>query len=999
MATNTKTSSELKGGNQPLYQPWDDVSGRPQDNQSQNSTGNSLDNSYSTNYDDPLDNNTSNRFNRNQSAVNALRAAEHGAIAKNREEPSLYTGTGRNDDNQVKVGKKKRGLGAIITIVITLGGLGAFLGTSNSLLVPALSAILTSNTQTSYTSYVYRTKYITKSMLKNTSGGAVNTTWTGQVKYSKIPNYMKKRLAKYDIEVTGSGKNTMLHWKGEDIDADRFITMYNENVEFRDAYTKAKRGRVANFFDDAADRLFKKLGLSRNWRANLKDTGDADADAENLHKTMSSKFENDGNSVAKTNSNYTEKKTKREEILNPDGTGTGEYQNVTVDEPTHADSSASASGKKTADIDTATSSAKSFLSSAASTVASIGSVVCTVSKVANMIAVTVAANEIYQSIRYFNGQMEGPSKAMAGYGMESGINSQLNTMTTSVTSSVPDYDQMTIDLSGESNNNYADGNTPTEDATGSQLEAPILQAILGGSPIPVSKASNYSLERSLKKIGSSFLFTTTSSTICNSIDAVGSVISIASAFAGGIPSFVGSFIVKTLGNVIVNIAATTVLGFLIPSIARSLFSNIYDTATGVVAGNLLAQGAAASGSREGRTNSGQGPASKEAVNAYNHVTNQVLALEAEQDRYTHSPFDTTNSNTFFGSIAYSLLPTITSSSTTKLSSFLHSTTTSLASLINQNVHAEGDDSSYMTTYGECPMLDNVGAVGDVFCNPISVTDVTTLELEPGSTGWDEYEKVIGDSMESGTCDENGDNCSIKTDSDLARYISYCANRESPFGVADQNILTELEGVTNSGFLSVIPALGDLANAINALKDMNPDHLEWATGQKCINTNTGVTAADSSDYKNNDFWTTKGKYYQRYIEDQRILEQMGAYEGSKNPVTAYEEAYDKQYLENHPEANTYIGYLSRISGFTPENTEAMLAFVYYYNFVEQYDPTLRIAMDGDTSEIKSGEQVSAKIATSVIRFDNEEYIEAPLEVNTTERKYVAYYDIRNRSYAV
>jgi len=997
MATNTKTSSELKGGNQPLYQPWDDVSGRPQNDRPQSSTITNGSNLAS--YDNSLDNGSSDRLNRNQSAVNALRAAEHNAISKNREEPSLYTGSGRNNDNQVKVGKEKRGLGAIITIVIILGGLGAFLGTSNSLLVPALSSILTTSTQTSYTSYVYRTKYITNSMLKGTGADAINTTWTGKVKYSKIPNYMKKRLAKYDIEVTGSGKNTMLHWKGEEIDADRFITMYNENVEFRDAYTKAKRGRVANFFDDAADRLFKKLGLSRNWRANLKDTGDADTDAENLHKTMSSKFENDGNSVAKANSNYKEERVEQQEILDADNKGTGEYHDVTVEDATHADSSASASGGKTADMDTATSNAKSFLSSAANTVASIGSAVCTLSKVANMIAITVAANEIYQSIMYYNGQMEGPSKAMAGYGMESGINSQMNDMTTTVTTSVPNYNEMEINLSNTNNNNYADGNVPTEQVTGSQLEAPILQAILAGSPIPVSEASNYSLERSLKKIGNAFLFTSTGIAICGAVDVFSSVVSIASIFAGGIPSFVGNFIVKTISTAAITITATTVLGFLIPSIAKSLFSNIYDTATGVVAGQLLAQGAGASGSKEGQANSGQGPASKEATNAYNRVTNQVLALEAEQDRYTHSPFDITNSNTFFGSIAYSLLPTITSSSTTKLSSFLHSTTTSLSSLINQNVHAEGEGSSYMTTYGECPMLDNIGAVGDSFCSSISVTDVTTLELEPGSAGWDEYEEVISDSMEAGTCDENGDNCTIKPDSDLARYISYCANRDSPFGVADQNTLNELQGPTNSGFLSVVSGIGELTDAVNALKDMNPDHLEWATGQKCVNTNTGVTAADSSDYKNNDFWSTKGKYYQRYIEDQRILEQMGAYEGSKNPVTAYEEAYEKQYLENHPEANTYIGYLSRISGLTPENTETMLAFVYYYNYIDQYDPTLRIAMTGDTSEIKDGEQVSTEIANSIIRFNNDKYIEDPIETNTTERKYVAYYDIRNRSYAV
>lgn len=913
-------------------------------------------------------------------AVVSLRSAENSAIAN--KEPSYYTGSGRNSNNSGngngKKGKfNKKGVGALITILMIFGGIGAFLGSSNSLLAPALSALLTSSTQTSYTSYVLRTKYITKSMLNGTGADAVTKTWTGQVKYSKIPNYMKNRLAKYDIEVTGSGRNTMLHWNGEDIDADRFITMYNENVEFRDAYSKAKRGRVANFFDNAADKLYKKLGLSRNWRANLKDTGNAETDAENLKKTLSAKFNDSTKATVNTDSEYKEKKTVYEDEIGTDGKPTGKKVPKEIIVDAHDTPSAS-SDAKGSDMDTAKSSAKSFLASAADSIAEIGNAACMILKVGNMIAVTVAANEIYQSINFFIGQMEGPNKMMAGYGMESGINAQLNTLTTPAHSSVTDYNNLQVSMT-KGANNYYDQDPPQEEKNMAPIESPLLQKIIADAPVPASAATNYSLERAIKKMGGALLFTAGSSGVCAGINVVSNIISISSIFAGGIPAFVGNFVIKTATTVAAQLAISAVLGFMIPTIARALFTNIYETATGVISGNLLAQGAYAANSRDGRTNSAQSLSGEAAANAYNHATNTVLALEAEQDRLNHSPFDITNRNTFFGSIAYSLLPTITSTNTTGLASFLRSTTKSLSSLLT-TVSATGENSSYATTYGDCPMLDEIGAKGDMFCNPIITTDVSTIELDPNDSA---YVSVIEDSMEK--CDDDG-NCTINTDSDLARYISYCDNRDSPFGVVDQNILGAMQGDTNNAILNAIPLVGDFLDIVNSGKDLK--NMDWATGQKCGNTE-----------KNTDFWNKQGKYYQRYIEDQRILEQMGAYEDSKNPVTAYEDAYEKQYLEDHPEANTYIGYLSRISGLTPENTETMLAFVYYYNYIDQYDPTLRIAMTGDTSDVKDGEQASAEIASNIINFNNEDYVKNPIEINATERKYAAYYDIRNRSYAV
>lgn len=980
---NAKSSTEKGSSYSPEYDVWNDQSGAPihrdngegyagsGDNGSGYTSGGENGGGFLGRGIEQPDGGKSSR----DSAVDSLRQAENGALSA--KEPSYYTGNGRGGDNGAggkKAKGKKKGLGALVTILLMIVGGGAFLGSSNSLLAPALSSLLTSSSQTTYTSYVLRTKYITKSMISG-AGGAVTTGWTGAKKYSKIPNYLKTRLASNNIEVIGSGSSTKLRWEGQDIDADQFVNMFNSNVEFRDSYMKAKRGRVATFFDKVADKFYSKLGLSRNWRVNLKDTGNAEVDAKNLDDLMSSKFEPTGKTNVRTNTKYTEERITYEQQLNET---TGKMESVPVKEYIdHEPTTSATSGKEGVDMDTAKSSASSFLTTVAGTISSIGSAACSLMKIGNMIAITVAANEIYQSITFANGNMEGPSKMMAGYGSESGINSQLNKASTAVTASVTDFNNLNISMT-EGANNYSDGNTPQSTITAAPIEAPLLLTMLAGAPASTADANNYSLERTIKAMGGATLFTKGNAMVCASADIVNSVISISSTFAAGVPSFVGSFIVKAGIAVATQVAMKAALGFLIPTIARSLFTNTYDTAVGVIFGNLLAQGMYAGGSHNGLAG-GQSLSDKESAGVFNHATNTVLALEAEQDRLNHSPFDITNGNTFFGSIAYSLIPTITSTKFTSIASFLRSTSKSLSTLMS-GVSAEGENSSYMTTYGDCPLLDEINAVGDLFCNPIITTDMSTIEMSPTDSS---YTSAL-DKDENGTkifdsCDGDG-NCDINGKSNLARYISYCDNRDSPFGVVDQNILGAMQDENlNNVILTSIPLVSDFIDIINNATDLK--NMDWATGAKCVNT------ADNS------FWNSEGKYYQRYVEDQRILDQMGAYEGGKNPVMAYEEKYEAA----HPTDDSYIGYLSRISGLTPENTEIVVAYAVYQNFVDQYDPTNRIAMNGTTSDILNGEEASAEIASSMINFADDDSIYNPLETNSTKHEHIIYFDLRNRSY--
>lgn len=72
-------------------------------------------------------------------------------------------------------------------------------------------------------------------------------------------------------------------------------------------------------------------------------------------------------------------------------------------------------------------------------------------------------------------------------------------------------------------------------------------------------------------------------------------------------------------------------------------------------------------------------------------------------------------------------------------------------------------------------------------------------------------------------------------------------------------------------------------------------------------------------------------YQRFIEDQRLLENMGLVE--KSSVTAY---LDK-YYEEHPLDNSYEGILARRSGLTKDQVVAYLDKLDYLAKIMDYNP--------------------------------------------------------------
>lgn len=612
-------------------------------------------------------------------------------------------------------------------IFIIVGVLVGFIGAiffSMSLLGGQLEELITKATDPQYTTYSFKSRSITKQIL------------SGKIKLSE---YNKKRLKSQNIEVAelSSGQKEFIY-KDKKITADNFESTIKNDADFREAFNKSKRGRVANFFDDAAESLFKKLGTTRNLFANYKQTGDNKTDTDSYKNTMSDHFK--GETDIKINT--------AEDREMKDKNGNSYIERVETGEDV---SPTNTSG------DTPKAKAQNFLTSTASKVADAGGLACAALKVGNLIAVAVAANEIYQSIHSFLTQMENISKTKAGDGNSAALNPFLNALSEPVSAT------------------YIDTNTNEEKTiTGSSLESEGLKFILSEATPDKSKTKHYSIERTFRATTLALTTNGFSNLACNGIRAAGSVISLATTAIPG-----GGFVKATIGLLVntaissgIQLTIATILRGLIPYIASSLFTNIFESTTGIPAGELLAKGASASNSKVARSGSGQMPSSANRILSYHRYTTEILAEDAEIERKNSNPLDFTNQNTFLGSI-FKSFRTFTSSTRPVASFFTNLSSLTTKSLLRP-VYANGEGSSYLTTFNSCPELEQNlgGAKGDLYCNPIVTSDPSTNNIEIDDPV---YLNIINPNL---SIDSSG-NQTIKNGSRLAHFINFCTERDSP----------------------------------------------------------------------------------------------------------------------------------------------------------------------------------------------------------------------------
>jgi hypothetical protein len=489
--------------------------------------------------------------------------------------------------------------------------------------------------------------------------------------------------------------------------------------------------------------------------------------------------------------------------------------------------------------------------------------------------------------------IERVSKMMAGADQEGAVNETLNFLTRSTTNEITYVDET--------------GTEQTKTLSGSAMESNGAKLIMSNTAISTKDTDPFHINGISRAAAAVAATTGASQTVCNGALAAGAIVSLATtAIPGGTLAKIAIGVVAhTVGGLAITGIVSLVVSAIMPRLTKLFISNVFESYTGVEAGEFFFSGAASSNFALAQHGSAAMPSSKAAVARMNYENSLAIAQEAEIDRLNSSPFDMENPHTFMGSVARKVGSIAYATSFQNVfASLVNSTSSSVRSIL-PGASAAVDTLTYTGVTQECDNLP--GTVCDVYGNPIVAVDTTTVDIAPDHPT---YERIVNSNL-----DEDGE---IKDDSELAKFINYCVNRESPWGVTDANILNSLQ--SGNVVVNSVPVLNDVFDIMNALENL--DNAEWATGETCVNS------------ENNPRWNAEFKYYQRYVEDMRILGTMS--DEDENPVLAYEERYDAE----HPVDTSFEGTLARISGLTKNDVAFLMEVVDYSNMLAEYDPTTR-----------------------------------------------------------
>ncbi|MDO4986724.1 MAG: hypothetical protein Q4E46_00195 [Candidatus Saccharibacteria bacterium] len=422
-------------------------------------------------------------------------------------------------------------------------------------------------------------------------------------------------------------------------------------------------------------------------------------------------------------------------------------------------------------------------------------------------------------------------------------------------------------------------------------------------------------------------------------------------------------IVQAAISIAITVAITAFISWIVPRVAQWLATDLIEHIGGEDSANALRSGFNMYMGKSMESNSGA-VGNEAAVMAMYRETQEVIAEDARYDRATRSPFDPTSKHTFIGSLVQKLLPVanmLAGNSMLRAAGSMVSTTSNSMLSLFPSANAASDTWYEVTLNKDCPNLSALNLVGDAYCNPYYTTDFSTISMDPYKV----VEKVGDSNFEEGEVD----NPKIKKDSELGKYIVACTLRDSQYGIKDAMVQSFIEAPTSSPTLNsiidagtgAIPILGSLYDAAQGASEaMNFD---WNTGKACI-----------QDESFNSNWA-QNKYYQRYIEDQTLMEAAGIIDESN--VTAFV----REYYEENPIDNSLEGVIARYSGMTKEQASNTVALLEYVDFIANYNPS-----DAYPLPVEEAEPVAIMVYHPV-------FVDEPVEVASV--KYVVYADLRNR----
>lgn len=966
------------------------------------------------------------RAERNDDGAKSLNDAENSATGNN--ERGLYRGRGLTDvkegedaprgfysggggDKKKTKGKsngKARKIGPFAAIIISIFGFGGAMFGAQMFQPFSLVANFMQAFNSMHISTNARSSYWVRWQLGGVDSGVKNPvkgSIFGEANF-KITDSQKMNLAKQGIEYDESAR--VLKYKGEDISADEFKAKYDSDSDFHEAYNAGSqtwRGQFANWFGSATIDFFTNNRLTRNmfkdFRQKVDDSGESSlAVLKSILKarveggsgdggvrtkgTKDSTEDSDGNPVTRVDDNGN--------VTDTDSNGNRLTTKVLDDSSDESIGRASL---------TSESSITSKVNDIAGKFGSAANIYCALSGFAGTVSAVVAAAQALQIINLTTGIFESVDKTKAGLGDESPINDfaeALNTRTENVNVKLANDagDKFKIAVDSESEN--VDGATEEVKTNKTAMESEGVNSLYGDGVVNPNDPSvkSFNITSYLPKVFGGIGMSMAAFTSCsiakmatNAIQAVGTTASAGACVAGLLTAlftagtstaacfpFLINQVASILKAVAIGAAVMALASVLMPIVANALTKDIISKLSGEDLGNAITSGA---NMYQGSVHRGNGGslANEKKYMAYAVEQQRIIADDARYERESLSPFDPTSNNTFLGTLL-SNMATMTSGMGSVMGTVTSAGTALTNSISAMAPAAVADGISVKKTlisnYEDvCPYLASIGAVGDAYCNPYMITDTSTMSLTPGEV-IDKVNEIDASNFEEDETNEG--NVKINNKSPLAKYIVYCDQRQSQFGITDYNIANNVAKFGDTGsavgniVVGAIPVIGDVLDILNSGEQLA--NAGYISGESCVAGN-GVDAPESPN------WSTS-KYYQRFIEDQSLAESTGII--AESAVTAYL----REYYEENPLDNSYEGMLARYAGLTTEQVADVIDILWYAEYIQNYDPTERYAFDG--AELVDDEMTP-------VEFDNENVLAS----DDMPRGTIIYADVRNRNYVV
>lgn len=549
---------------------------------------------------------------------------------------------------------QKFGAAGLLTIGLIIV---AVFFSSGNLIPSAISQRLVEETDVQYADAVVSKELVFQQALKN---GEIPQNTTDILKrksvlvgYSDGEKFVETNVADRELELKINNKI---------IKADAFMDEISQNVSLYDAFNEATYSRAAYYYDDAARKVFKKIGTTRN-----NYTGDESFE-EVMEKMMGEGTDVDINSVSLVEKTQINEETGEEEIY---------YDYEAKGEDASVDNGVVDYIDMVSEKNSAGTQAQATLDSA------------------NSLKVADTISKEQRSSLYYLLIMENISKMMAGDGNTARINEAMNYLHRNSEAEVVDVETGEIIK-----------------VTGSPLDSPSLYSILAGSKIDAKKVANYSSDRILRLSENQLNYSSDAETIINTVSS-------ASDNKGSVGRLNSSG--SETGNTDVLRLATPIID---SSLKNNSFKTIKGINAGeflvegaVNVGKELAKQSGASAgdadavlaySRLNNTILAMDAAAERSKRSPLDITSKDTFLGSIVYNLAMNNYSNNNKNNLI----------------TGFNSIVSTTKNSLVSLL-PGAYADSVN-NYLSSFGECETYGSINAVGSAACSEIATFDTSTL---------------------------------------------------------------------------------------------------------------------------------------------------------------------------------------------------------------------------------------------------------------------------------